>query len=255
MSFLSALGHIGDIVTDFIPGVSAAKKGVKLATKIAGAAGDVGSVLGKQQEGKAKGEMTQAQLNQGQDRNAIDLYQAQQQAQNQAAQTDLSRKNFEMGSRGTNAKQALIGALLGGGMQGAKVGPSGASGGLLASLNGNPDALAAMRALASQAGSAQASPLEFAGGQMLKAPTLTAMPKIDNGGFLSTLANIGQLAGAASPYLSHGNGDDGGNGASRPQQQAVDVLGAMPGGAYKPRTVNPLLQSRDMRDLLMGGNG
>jgi hypothetical protein len=37
---------------------------------------------------------------------------------------------------------------------------------------------------------------------MLSAPQLSAMPKMDTGGgFLGTLAKIGELAGAASPYV------------------------------------------------------
>lgn len=250
MGFLSALGKIGGLVADFIPGGSAVKGAAKTIGKVAGAAGDVSSVLGKQQQGKAQGQISQAQLQQIQDRNAIDLFQAAQNAQNQAGQLDLQRKGFETSNRGAVAKQALIGALLGGGVQPTKVGPEGASGGLLRSLNANPDALAALKLLGSQGAAAQAAPLSFQGGQMLPAPTLSKLPQIDNGGFLATLANIGQLAGAVSPYIK-GGGDPNVAGPSV-ARQAVDVLGAIPGGAMVPRTANPLLSSVDLRNLQMG---
>lgn len=165
------------------------------------ALGSVSSVLGKQQEGAAKGKVDQATLNQGQDRNAISLYGAQNAAENQAAQTDLERQQFGTSNRSTTAKQALIGALLGGGVQPTSIKDGAASGGLLRSLNGNPNALAAMQALGSQGSQAQNTPLSFKGGNTVAPPTLTAMPQIDQGGLMSTLAKLGQLAGATSPYL------------------------------------------------------
>jgi hypothetical protein len=180
--------------------------------------------------------------------------QAQQAAQNTAAQTDLQRKTFESANRSASAKQALIGALLGGGITPTKIGPGGASGGILRSLNANPEALAAMKMLGSQGSAAQAMPLEFAGGQQMVAPTLSAAQKIDTGGgTMGTLQKIAQLFGAVSPYM-HGSGDDGGNGASKPTvQTAVDVMGGIPGGAIVPRTVDPRLQSRPI-DLYGRGN-
>jgi hypothetical protein len=176
-----------------------------------------GRCSGKQQQGAAQGKIDQATLNQHQDQNAIANYIAQQNAQNTAAQTDLQRKSFETSDRGNTAKQALISALLSGGMQPTKIGPTGASGGLLASLNGNPDALASLKALHSSASAAQTTPLSFQGGQTIQAPSLTPVPQIDNGGTLATLAKIGQILGAVSPFLKkksddssgYGNGDYG----------------------------------------------
>ncbi len=245
MGWLSALGKIGGIVAAPFTG------GASLIPTIASAVGDVGSVLGKQQQGKAQGKVDQATLNQRQDQNAIQSYQAQQAAQNQAAQTDLQRQQFSQDSRGVNAKDALVASLLGGGLKPTSVTGGKSSGGLLASLNANPGALAAMQKLASQASAGQDAPPTFTGGQLLTAPKLTALPQVDQGGWMSTLANIGQLAGAAAPYLSAGaqNPDTGGNGASTPQ--AVDVMGAMPGGAVKPRTVDPYLLNTDIYG--MGG--
>lgn len=208
MSFLSSLLKIGGIAAAPFTG------GASLIPTVLSAAGDVSSVLGKQKQGEAQGKVTQAQLQQGQDRNKVDLYQAEQQAQNQAAQTDLQRKQFETGNRSSSAKQALIGALLGGGLTPTSISGGKASGGLLQSLNGNPEALAAMKLLGSQGSTAQKTPLDFQGGQTLTAPRLSTMPQVDKGGFLSTLAQIGELAGAASPYIKkpglYGDGDYGG---------------------------------------------
>jgi hypothetical protein len=171
--------------------------------KLAGGLLGVGGVLGGQQKSAAEGAATQATLQQAQDRNALQNYQIEQGAQNQAAQTDLQRKNFEVGNRSTSAKQAMIGALLGGGsMQPTKIGPGGASGGLMASLQANPEALAAMKSLGSQGASAQASPLQFQGGEILKAPTMTPLPGAGkSSGFLSALAKIAQLGGAVAPMF------------------------------------------------------
>lgn len=184
-------------------------KGIGGAIPIVGPAiSAISSVAGKQAQGKTQGQISQAQLQQAQDRNAIDAYQAAQQAQMQAGTQDLQRKQFEQGNRSTTAKQALIGALLGGGVTPTSIGPSGASGGLLRSLNGNPDALAALKMLGSQGSTAQSAPVTFSGGNVIPAPTLTPLPKVDKGGLMSTLASIGQLVGAASPYIKKPGNDD-----------------------------------------------
>jgi hypothetical protein len=200
MSFLDILGKIGKGALNIGTG--------GVAGTIMDAVGSAGSVLGKQQAGKAQGKIDQATLNQRQDQNALQLYQDQQAAQNQAAQTDLQRQQFATGNRSTTAKQALIGALLGGKVTPTSLSGGKASGGLLASLNGNPDALAAMKALGSQGSQAQTTPLTFSGGQMVQAPTLTKLPQVDNGGLLSTLASIGQIAGSVSPYIKKKPAED-----------------------------------------------
>lgn len=195
MGLLSSLLKIGGIAAAPFTG------GASLLGTALGAAGDVAGVLGKQEQGAATGRAAQAQADLSHDRNAIDLYQAAQNAQNQSGALDLQRKNFEAANRSNSAKQALIGALLGGGVTPTSISPSGASGGLLRSLNGNPDALAALKMLGSQGASAQATPLQFTGGQVVPPPTLSQVPQIDNGGFLSTLARIGEIAGAVSQYI------------------------------------------------------
>lgn len=198
MNFLSILGKIGGLAAAPFTG------GASLIPTVLSGVGDVASVLGKQQQGKAQGQQAQESANLSRDRNLLDRYQLEQQAQNQAAQTDLQRKQFTTSDRGDTAKQALIGALLGGGLTPSSLSGGKVSGGLLQSLNGNPEALMALKKLAASAGSAQDAPPQFTGGQILQAPQLSAPTKIDNGGFLSTLANIGQLAGAASPYIAEG---------------------------------------------------
>lgn len=80
MGFWSDLAHIGTIVAaPFTGGASLALNPVinDLADNGGQAAGDVGSVLGKYAQGSAAGRAEQAKLQQGQDRNAIDLYQTQ----------------------------------------------------------------------------------------------------------------------------------------------------------------------------------
>lgn len=201
MSFLSALGKIGGI----IGGIAAAPVtgGASLIPTIMSGVGDVASVLGKQQQGKAAGQQAQETANQSRDRNAIDLYQAQQQAQNSAGQLDLQRKAQEQASQSAAMKSALAGLLLGGGIQPTSIQGGQRSGGLLASLNANPELLAALKGYGGKQQSAAMTPQTFSGGQLLSAPALSAPTKIDNGGFLSTLANIGQLVGAVSPYVQN----------------------------------------------------
>jgi hypothetical protein len=195
MSFLSSLLKIGGIAAaPFSGGASLGlTAGGSLLDKFGGAAGAVGDVLGGQQ------------LNSMRDGNAIDLYSTQQGAQNQAGQLDLQRKGFESSNRSASARQALIGALLGGGVSPTSFSGGKASGGLFQALQGNPDALAAMKTMGGQGATAQATPLQFQGGQMVQAPTLSAPEQIDTGNsFLSILGRIGQIAGAAMPHLQKG---------------------------------------------------
>jgi hypothetical protein len=227
MSWLSALGAIGSAIAApftggtslaFLPGLigggtaaadalahrgGSANGGTSALGSIGSALGSIGSVLGGQQAGTNNARIAQGQLNTANDRNAIEAYIAQQNAQDRAAQLDLQRQQFASSNRGTTAKQAMIGALLGGGMTPMSVTPNGVSGGLLRSLNANPEALAALKTMGSQASTAQNTPLSFTGGQILAAPKLTPVPQINAGdGVMGTIAKIAQLGGAASPYLT-----------------------------------------------------
>jgi hypothetical protein len=195
MSWLSSLMKIGGAVAaPFTGGASLAlTAGGGLLDKV----GQAGQVLGGQQGGANNARLAQGQLNQGQDRNAIDLYSRQQGAQDNAAQLDLQRKGFETSNRGATSKQALIAALLGGGMDRTSLAGGKASGGLFQALQQNPDAIAAMRNLHGQADKAQMLPPQYTGGQILQAPTLSAPQKIDiGGGKLGTLSKIMQVLGA-----------------------------------------------------------
>lgn len=172
-----------------------------------GLASAVASQYGKQQQGKAQGAEAQAGVQQRQDQNAISNYIAQQNAQNAAANTDLSRQQFAQSSRGKNARDALIGALLG------NYAPSGKLSGGISKGFSTPEAKASMSELNRQGLEAQFTPPEFTGGAMVKAPTLTPLPNTGGSGWLNTLASLAQLAGSASPYLKKagsGNGDFGG---------------------------------------------
>ena len=112
MSWLSTIGKIAAIGgAPFTGGASlAAIPMIDKIGKVAGAVGDVSSVLGKQQSGKAAGQQAQANAQMEHDRNAIALYQAQQAAQNQAGQQDLDRKKFEQSSRGTDHPPVVPGS-------------------------------------------------------------------------------------------------------------------------------------------------
>jgi len=174
--------------------------------KLAGSkgVGAMGDVLGKQQQGAAQGLIAESQLGQGQDRNAVDLYQAQNTAQQQQAAQDLQRKQFETTNRSSTARQALLASLLGGGYEGSNVSVPGitnakVSGGLLDSLKNNPGALAAMQKLAAQASTAQDTPLQFQGGQPVAPPTLTPLPQQGKGSkMMDALSRIAQVGGAVN---------------------------------------------------------
>ena len=189
MGFLSVLGKIGKGALNIGTG--------GVAGTIMDAFGGAGQVLGGQQGGANNARVAQGQLNQGYDRNAIDLYSRQQGAQDNAAQLDLQRKGYETGNRSATAKQALIGALLSGGMDRTSLSGGKASGGLFQALQQNPDAMAAMRNLHGQADKAQMLPVQYTGGEMLQAPKLSEPTKIDiGGGKLGTLSKIMQVLGA-----------------------------------------------------------
>jgi hypothetical protein len=158
-------------------------------------AGSVASQYGKQQQGRAAGAATQADLTQRQDQNALARYIAQQNAQNTAASTDLARKQYTDQSRGSTAKQALTAALLG------HFTPTGnLSGGLAKGLS-SPDAKTSLGELSRQALLQQFEPTPFQGGQVLTPPALTGLPNVGGNSVLNTLASVGQLAGSASPYI------------------------------------------------------
>lgn len=210
MGWLSALGKIAQIgsavAAPFTGGASLAATGALGALgkvgKIASAAGAVGDVLGKQQAGAAKGAVDTAGVTQAQDRNAISLYDAQQNAQNHAADTDIERKKLTTSDRSANFKQALIAELLGHGGGGISMaGIPQASGGLSELLKGD-GAQAALSSFGGAARTAQDTPLAFTGGEMVKAPSLTALPEQSGTSkFADTIARIAQLGGAAAPFI------------------------------------------------------
>jgi hypothetical protein len=163
----------------------------------------VASQYGKQQQGKAQGAAAQANIQQDQDRNAISRYQVEQNAQNQAAQLDLDRQKFGQSSRGTDARQALIGALLGNFSPTAGA----ASGGLAKGLS-TPEAKTSMGELNRRALLAQFEPQGFTGGKLIAPPTLTPLPKAGGNGVMNALAQLAQLAGSGYAAYSAGKKKD-----------------------------------------------
>lgn len=218
MSFWSLLGKIGaGVAAPFTGGASLAA---------IPAIDSLSSVLGKQEQGAATGRQSQAELQQGQDRNAVSLYGTQQGAQNSAAQTDLERKNYTDQALTSNAKHALLASLLGGGKMGGSISIPGitnatVSGGPMAALAQNPEALAALKSFGDQSTQKLNTAPTFTGGEVLKPPSLTPLPEQSStSSFLSTLARIGQLAGTA--------GGQGGNGMDTVQMTGYGPLDGTP---------------------------
>ena len=198
MGILSGLLKIGGIAAaPFSGGASLALTG---AGGILDKVGKAGAIAGGQQAGANNARVAQGQLDISRDRNVLDRYGLEQSAQNQAGQLDLQRKGFETQNRGATAKQALIAALLNGGLPSTSIAGGKASGGLVEKLRADPDAMAAMRNLHGQADKAQMAPLQFSGGEILQAPQLSAPQKIDigNKGLGNILTKIAQIAGAFS---------------------------------------------------------
>ena len=165
---------------------------------IGGALGRVAGVAGGHQAGENNARVKQGELDISRDRNVLDRYGLQQRAQFDAGNLDLDRKGFETSNRSATSKQALIGALLGGGIAPTSFKGGQASGGMFRALQSNPDALAAMKTLGSQGAEAQATPLQFTGGEVLDAPGLSNPQKLDIKG--SKWMKILQMIGAAADF-------------------------------------------------------
>lgn len=172
------------------------------------ALGGVGDVLGKQQQGAAQGQAAQATIQQGQDRNALDLYGQQQGAQDKAAQLDIQRKDYDAKSRSSAGKQALLAMLMGDykpsqvsvpGVTNANV-----SGGMGDALK-NPQILALLKSIADKGVTDQATPNQFSGGNLVQAPTLTPLPqKSKTSGIMDTIARIAQIGGSIGAGMGGG---------------------------------------------------
>jgi len=159
------------------------------------------NMYAKQQQGKAQGAAQQAGIQQQQDRDATSNYSVAQNAQMQAGQQDLDRQKFVQSSMGTNARDAMIGALLGGFQPRSK---GGIVGGLL-----TPEFAASAKELNRQGLEKQFTPASFTGGAVLPQPGLTALPDTGGNTYANALAAVAQLVGAASPYLKKGGGNNG----------------------------------------------
>lgn len=197
MGILGTLAKLGGIAAAPFSG------GASLALT---ALGGVGDVLGKQQGGAAQGRVTQAQLQQGQDRNALDLYGQQQSAQDKAAQLDLQRKAYDATSRSAAGKQALLAMLLGDykpssvsvpGITNATI-----TGGMGETIKNNPQILELLKSIASKGTTDQATPNTFTGGTLVAPPTLTPLPQEGKSSkILDTIARIAQIGGAVGTSL------------------------------------------------------
>lgn len=188
MSILSTLMKIGGIAAaPFSGGASLALSGGGgLLDKLGGGAGNIAGVAGGAAKGAASGRQLDTQNILSQDALRNSQYGTQQGAEMNAGNLDLNRKGFEEQARGSRAKQALIGSLLGGGFQPTSISVPGIksatmSGGLAESLK-NPAMQASMAELVRQAMAAQLEQGKpggetFTGGKVLAPPPLTALPK------------------------------------------------------------------------------
>jgi hypothetical protein len=169
---------------------------------ILGAITGLGGLLGGGAKAASDGRMNEAQLNVMRDRNALDAYGTAQGAQMQQGNLDLQRKGFTEDARGGRARQALIADLISKlaptqinvpGIQQAQIQP-----GMQLGQGGQQ----AMAELMKQALAAQLAGDKFEGGNILKAPTQSAIPKA---GLLEKIMGvggmIGQGVGAASPMI------------------------------------------------------
>lgn len=206
----AAAGSTGGKVagTSFLSGLKTAGLNLlKDPKQVASIVGDVSSVLGKQQGTKEAGKVTQAGVTQAQDRNTLQRFEAMQRAQQDAARLDLDRKKYTGDEQQRNARNALMSSLLKGGLAPTRVNVPGIasaniSGGLMESLKNNPDALKVLGTLQGQSTEGLSMPPAFTGGEMLKGPEMTPLPDVGGKGdtFLNTIANIGEMVGAAGKF-------------------------------------------------------
>ncbi|MES2958114.1 MAG: hypothetical protein V4792_07995 [Pseudomonadota bacterium] len=169
---------------------------------ILGAISGLGGILGGGAKASSDSRNNQAMLQLAQDRAKTDQYGIAQQGQMALANTDLARKSHEEDARGGRAQQALIGALLGGGLQDVSIDTPGIpktsiSGGLRPSALGE-SGRAAGSLLNQQALMKMLQGDTYQGGQLLQAPGVQATPKA---GWLEKLGGIAGTAGALAGGL------------------------------------------------------
>jgi hypothetical protein len=162
----------------------------------------LGSLFGAGAKASSDSRLSEAGLNVARDRNALDAYQTQQNAQMQQGQLDLQRKGFTDDARGLRAKQALIGNLLST-LKPTQVSVPGITPAQINSgLTVGADGQQALANLVKQALAAQMAGDTFQGGSILKPPAQTPIPKA---GLLEKILGVGGLIGsgmgAVAPFL------------------------------------------------------
>jgi len=203
MSILSTLMKVGGLAAaPFSGGASLALTGL----------GGIGDVLGKQQAGAAKGMADTAALTQSQDRNALNRYGTQQDAEFKAGQQDLQRKQYDTTHRSSAGKEALIAMLLGSNPFAGQVSVKGIPnaqirGGMGDTIANNPEILKLLQSIAAKAQTDQATPSAFTGGNLVAPPSLTALPKPGKAsGILDIISRIAQIGGAMAPMFTKKGG-------------------------------------------------
>jgi hypothetical protein len=206
------------------------------AANVLGGLGTAGQVAGATAGGSAQGRLLESGALDQRDRTATDRYQAEQAAQNQAAQTDLSRKGFTENARGSRAKQAAIADMLAN-FKGTQINiPGIASANVTGGMQMGDGAKQAMGKLREQALLAQLqgdSPdgEKFTGGAMLRPQALSKAPEASGmDKAMGALGTIGSFAGALGPQfvdlLARKQYDVG---APQAPQLPTNALAGMPG--------------------------
>lgn len=175
----------------------------------------VGSLLGKlfggASKGRQEGRAAETKVLQEQDQTALQRFLAAQNAQNQAAQTDLQRKSYSLQAPGQRAQNSVRGDILSTLQK-----PPAAThprANVVDFMKGAPELSANSRALGSamsqQALDSQMAGDTFTGGAMLPVPQASALPKptgLDK--FLNIGSTIGGLMGAAGDMYSNSQQND-----------------------------------------------
>ncbi len=171
----------------------------------------LGSILGGGGKASSDSRNNQAMQQLLQDKARTDQYGIGQDAQFQQANTDLARKGFEEDARGSRAKQAIIGALLGGGLQDVNIDTPGIpktliSGGLRPSALGE-SGRAGGQMLNQQALMKMLQGDTYQGGNLIAPPQIRETPKA---GWLEKLGGIagtvGGIAGGLGTMFPQGSG-------------------------------------------------
>jgi hypothetical protein len=208
-------------------------------------AGMLGKLFGGGAKASADARAKEAQLNEQRDQTAISRYQAEQNANTQNARTDLDQRGFALSAPGQRAGNSIRGDILATLQK-----PTGQHGKF--NFTGSAPTLSADTRQTGQLMARDALLQQLKGDVFdpipkIAVPQASAIPKA---GFMEKLGGIlgtiGGVAGGIGDMREQGL--FGGGGASSVLSGAsmapTDVMGALPGGAVRPRATPLRLPSR-----------